>query len=312
MKGILKTVILIFIQKIVWRETMDIRVLQYFLAVAREASITKAAESLNMTQPPLSRQLKELEEELGKQLLIRGNRKVTLTEEGMILRKRAEEMVALMDKTKSEISSSGENISGEIYIGGGETEGMRLIAKIAEKIKTKHPHICYHLFSGNADDVTERLDQGLLDFGILIDPADIKKYDFIKLPTKDRWGLLMRRDHTLAKKQGIKPKDLQGIPLIASRQSLAHNELSGWLGKQYESLHIITTYNLLYNASLMVEENVGCALCLEHIIPEYENSPLCFRPLEPQIEVGLNIVWKKYQVFTKAAEIFLHTLQEEI
>ena len=312
MKGIPKTVILIFIQKIVWRETMDIRVLQYFLAVAREASITKAAESLNMTQPPLSRQLKELEEELGKQLLIRGNRKVTLTEEGMILRKRAEEMVALMDKTKSEISSSGENISGEIYIGGGETEGMRLIAKIAEKIKTKHPHICYHLFSGNADDVTERLDQGLLDFGILIDPADIKKYDFIKLPTKDRWGVLMRRDHTLAKKQGIKPKDLQGIPLIASRQSLAHNELSGWLGKQYESLHIITTYNLLYNASLMVEENVGCALCLEHIIPEYENSPLCFRPLEPQIEVGLNIVWKKYQVFTKAAEIFLHTLQEEI
>ncbi|MDE7423093.1 MAG: LysR family transcriptional regulator [Lachnospiraceae bacterium] len=291
---------------------MDIRVLQYFLAVAREASITKAAEALNMTQPPLSRQLKELEEELGKQLLIRGNRKVTLTEEGMILRKRAEEMVALMDKTKSEISSSGENISGEIYIGGGETEGMRLIAKIAEKIKTKHPHICYHLFSGNADDVTERLDQGLLDFGILIDPADIKKYDFIKLPTKDRWGLLMRRDHTLAKKQGIKPKDLQGIPLITSRQSLAHNELSGWLGKQYESLHIITTYNLLYNASLMVEENVGCVLCLEHIIPEYENSPLCFRPLEPQIEVGLNIVWKKYQVFTKATEIFLHTLQEEI
>lgn len=290
---------------------MDIRVLQYFLAVARESSITKAAESLNMTQPPLSRQLKELEEELGKQLLIRGNRKVTLTEEGMILRKRAEEMVELMEKTKSEVSSSGKNIRGEIYIGGGETEGMRLIAKIAEKMKTKHPHICYHLFSGNADDVTERLDRGLLDFGILIDPADIKKYDFIKLPTKDKWGLLMRRDHPLAGKQGIKPKDLQGIPLIASRQSLAHNELSGWLGKQYGSLHIITTYNLLYNASLMVEENVGCALCLDHIIPEYENSPLCFRPLEPQIEVGLNIVWKKYQVFSSAAEAFLERLRQD-
>ncbi len=290
---------------------MDIRVLQYFLAVAREESITKAAESLNMTQPPLSRQLKELEEELGKQLLIRGNRKVTLTEEGMILRKRAEEMVELMEKTKSEVSSSGKNIRGEIYIGGGETEGMRLIAKIAEKMKTKHPHICYHLFSGNADDVTERLDRGLLDFGILIDPADIKKYDFIKLPTKDKWGLLMRRDHPLAGKQGIKPKDLQGIPLIASRQSLAHNELSGWLGKQYGSLHIITTYNLLYNASLMVEENVGCALCLDHIIPEYENSPLCFRPLEPQIEVGLNIVWKKYQVFSSAAEAFLERLWQD-
>ncbi len=291
---------------------MDIRVLQYFLAVAREASITKAAQSLNMTQPPLSRQLKELEEELGKQLFIRGNRRVTLTEEGMILRKRAEEMVELMEKTKAEVSSSGENISGEIYIGGGETEGIRLIAKAAEKIQRKHPGISYHLFSGNADDVTERLDRGLLDFGILIEPADIKKYDFIRLPTKDRWGLLMRRDHPLAEKNEIQPEDLQGLPLIASRQSLAHNELSGWLGKQYESLQIVTTYNLLYNASLMVEEKVGCALCLDHIIPEYENSPLCFRPLEPQIEVGLDIVWKKYQVFTKPATLFLNTLQEEI
>lgn len=291
---------------------MDIRVLQYFLAVARESSITKAAESLNMTQPPLSRQLKELEEELGKQLLIRGNRKVTLTEEGMILRKRAEEMVELMEKTKSEIISSSENISGAIYIGGGETEGIRLIAKVAEKIQKKHPDISYHLFSGNADDVTERLDQGLLDFGILIEPADIKKYDFIKLPARDRWGLLMRRDHPLATKQAIKPENLQGIPLIASRQSLAHNELSGWLGKQYESLHIVSTYNLLYNASLMVEENVGCALCLDNIIPKYENSPLCFRPLEPQITVGLDIVWKKYQVFTKPATLFLNMLQKEI
>ncbi len=291
---------------------MDIRVLQYFLAVAREASITKAAESLNMTQPPLSRQLKELEEELGKQLLIRGSRRVTLTEEGMILRKRAEEIVELMEKTKAEVSSSSENISGEIYIGGGETEGIRLIAKVAEKIQRKHPDISYHLFSGNADDVTERLDRGLLDFGILIEPADIKKYDFIRLPTKDRWGLLMRKDYPLAEKTTIQPEDLQGIPLIASRQSLAHNELSGWLGKQYDSLHIVTTYNLLYNASLMVEENVGYALCLDHIIPEYENSPLCFRPLEPQIEVGLDIVWKKYQVFTKPATVFLNTLQEEI
>ena len=277
---------------------MDIRVLQYFLAVAREASITKAAESLNMTQPPLSRQLKELEEELGKQLFIRGSRRITLTEEGMILRKRAEEMLELMEKTKIEIS--------------GETEGIRLIAKTAEKIRRKYPGISYHLFSGNAEDVTERLDRGLLDFGILIEPADIKKYDFIKLPAKDRWGLLMRRDHPLAAKSAIEPEDLQGLPLIASRQSLAHNELSGWLGKQYESLQIVTTYNLIYNASLMVEEKVGCALCLDHIIPEYENSPLCFRPLKPLIEVGLDIVWKKYQVLTKSAALFLNALQEEI
>ena len=291
---------------------MDIRVLLYFLAVAREESITKAAEVLHMTQPPLSRQLKDLEDELGKQLFIRGNRKVTLTEEGMILRRRAEEMVELMEKTKSEVSLSNQSIAGDIYIGGGETEGFRIISKAAEKVRIKHPGIRYHLFSGNADDVSERIDRGLLDFGILIEPADIKKYDFIRLPTKNRWGLLMRRDHPLAEKESIAPKDLQGIPLVASRQSIAHNELSGWLGKEYESLNIITTYNLLYNASLMVEENVGCALCLDGIIPEYENSPLCFRTLEPKVEVGLDIVWKKYQIFTKAAEVFLEVLQDEI
>lgn len=291
---------------------MDIRVLQYFLAVAREESITKAAEVLHMTQPPLSRQLKDLEDELGKQLFIRGNRKVTLTEEGMILRRRAEEMVELMEKTKAEVGLSGQSIAGDIYIGGGETEGFRIISKVAEKVRSNHPGIRYHLYSGNADDVSERIDRGLLDFGILIEPADIKKYDFIRLPTKNRWGLLMRRDYPLAEKESIAPKDLQGIPLIASRQSIAHNELSGWLGKEYESLNIITTYNLLYNASLMVEENVGCALCLDGIIPEYENSPLCFRPLEPKVEVGLDIVWKKYQIFAKAAEVFFEVLQGEI
>lgn len=289
---------------------MDIRVLQYFLTVAREGSITKAAETLHMTQPPLSRQLKDLEEELGKQLLIRGNRKVTLTEEGMLLRKRAEEMVELMEKTKMEINSSNRHINGDIYIGGGETGGFRIISKIAEKVRREHQGIHYHLFSGNAADVSERLDQGLLDFGILIEPADIKKYDFIRLPAKDRWGLLMRRDDPLAEKESICPKDLYHLPLIASRQSMAHNELSGWLGREYESLEIAATYNLLFNASLMVEEKVGYALCLDGIIPEYENSLLVFRPLEPKIEAGLNIVWKKYQVFTKASEVFLDKLHQ--
>ena len=291
---------------------MDIRVLQYFLTVAREGNISKAADVLHMTQPPLSRQLKDLEQELGKQLLIRGNRKITLTEDGMLLRKRAEEIVELMEKAKLEICTSNETISGDIHIGGGETEGFSLIARTAERVRQRYPDIHYHLFSGNAEDVSERLDRGLLDFGILIEPADITKYDFIKLPIKNRWGLLMRRDHPLAQKPHITPKDLQNIPLLVSRQSLAHNEFSGWLGKQYHSLNITATYNLLYNASLMVRENLGCALCLEGIIPEYENSPLCFCPLEPQIEVGLDVVWKKYQVFTKAAEVFLEVLQKEI
>ncbi len=291
---------------------MDIRVLQYFLTVAREGNITRAAEILHMTQPPLSRALIDLEQELGKQLLIRGSRKITLTEEGLILRKRAEEMIELMEKTKTEITSSNENVSGDIYIGGGETEGFRIISKAAERVRKNHTGIRFHLFSGNAADVTERLDGGLLDFGILIEPADIRKYDFIRLPAKNKWGLLLRRDHKLAEKEYIVPADLDNIPLIASRQSMAHNELSGWLGKEYESLNIIATYNLLYNVSLMVEENVGCALSIDGIITQHENSPLIFKPLEPKVEVGLNIVWKKYQVFSKAAEVFLKEIQELI
>ncbi|MDE6751450.1 MAG: LysR family transcriptional regulator [Eubacterium sp.] len=291
---------------------MDIRVLNYFLTVAREESISRAAEVLHMTQPPLSRQLKDLETELGKQLLIRGSRKITLTEEGIILRKRAEEMVELFEKTKAEVTSSNEMITGNIFIGGGESEGFRIISRVAEKVRQKYPDIHYHLFSGNADDVSERLDNGLLDFGVLIEPADIKKYDFIKLPAKEQWGLLMRKDDPLAEKKSISPSDLQNIPLIASRQSIAHNELSGWLGREYDSLNIVATYNLLYNASLMVEESVGCALCLNHIIPEYDGSRLCFKPLEPKVEVGLNLVWKKYQVFSKAAELFLQVLHKEI
>lgn len=291
---------------------MDIRVLQYFLTVAREESISKAAEALHMTQPPLSRQLKDLEQELGKQLFIRGSRKVTLTEDGMLLRRRAEELVELMEKTKQELRGSDQEISGDIYIGGGETDGFRLIASVAEAVRKKHPGIHYHLYSGNAEDVSEQLDRGLLDFGILIEPADIKKYDFIKLPAKDRWGLWMRRDHPLAEKDRIAPGDLRDIPLLVSRQSLFHNELSGWLGSPYESLNIVATYNLIYNAGLMVEENVGCALSLDRLRPEYENSPLCFRPLEPRIEVGMDIVWKKYRVFTKAAALFLEALQNEI
>jgi DNA-binding transcriptional LysR family regulator len=291
---------------------MELRVLRYFLAVAREESITGAAEALHVTQPTLSKQLMDLEQELGKKLFIRGNRKITLTEEGMFLRRRAQEIIDLTDKTQAEFQDTGEIISGDIYIGGGETEGMRLVGKVIKRLQAEHPNIRYHLFSGNAIDVSERLDKGLLDFGIFIEPADITKYDFLKLPTTDTWGVLMRKDSSLAAHKTIKPEDLAGLPLLASRQSIAHNDLSGWLGKNYEDLNIVTTYNLLYNASLLVEENVGYALCLDKIVREYDSSVLCFRPLEPRIEVGLDIVWKKYQVFSKAAEKFLEVLQREI
>ena len=292
---------------------MEIRVLRYFLAVAREESISGAAENLHITQPTLSRQLMELEEELGTKLFNRGkkNRKVTLTDEGMRLRRRAEEIVTLTDKTQAEFNSADETISGEIYIGGGETDAMRLIARTAKKLQSSHPHIKYHLFSGNADDVAERLDKGLLDFGIFIEPANMEKYDYIRLPATDTWGLLMRRDSPLAQKESIKAEDLRNIPLITSRQSMVRNVLSGWSGRDFDKLNIAATYNLVYNASLMVAEGFGYALCLDRLVNTATSSELCFKPLEPHLEAYLDIVWKKYQMPSKAAEKFLSQLQKE-
>lgn len=292
---------------------MDIRVLRYFLAIAREESISGAAQVLHMTQPPLSRAMSDLEEEIGKQLFIRGNRKVTLTEDGLLLRKRATEIIELVGKTENELSSTGqEHISGDIYIGGGETDAMRMIARIATDLQKIYPDIKYHLYSGNADDVAERLDKGLLDFGIMIEPADIKKYDYISLPAKDTWGLLMRKDSPLASLDVINPETLWGIPLLISRQSSVSNALSGWMKRDLNQLSIVATYNLIYNASLMVEEGLGYALCLDKLINITGSSNLLFKPLSPTLKVGLNIVWKKYQFFTKASEKFLHCLQESL
>lgn len=293
---------------------MDIRVLRYFLAVVREESISGAAEFLHLTQPTLSRQLMDLEDELGVKLLNRGkkNQRVTLTEEGMLLRRRAEEIVALTDKTISEFDTSRDIISGDIYIGGGETNAMRLIARVGKKLQAQYPFIRYHLFSGNADDVAERLDKGLLDFGLFIEPASMERYNYLRLPDTDTWGLLMRKDNTLAAKESIRAEDLENIPLIVSRQSMVHNELSGWSGSNVDKLNIVATYNLIYNASLMVDEGFGYALCLDRLVFSADNNNFCFRPLEPRLEAHVDIAWKKYQVFSKAAEKFLEALQDEL
>ncbi len=289
---------------------MEVRVLRYFLAVAREESISGAAESLHLTQPTLSRQLMDLEAELGRKLLIRGSRKVTLTEEGVLLRKRAEEILDLMEKTRSELCETDEaDITGDIYIGGGETDAMRLIARTAKELQAAYPRIRYHLYSGNGEDVSERLDKGLLDLGILVEPFDMKKYDSIQLPATDIWGVLMRKDSPLAEKEHIQPEDLWELPLLTSRQTMAQKELMAWLGKGREELHIVSTYNLIYNASLMVEEGLGYALSLDRLINTTGDSALCFRPLRPKLEVGLDIVWKKYQVFSPATAKFLERLQ---
>lgn len=290
---------------------MELRVLQYFLAVAREQSVSGAAEYLHLSQPTLSRQLKDLEENLGKQLFIRGNRKITLTEEGMILRKRAEEILDLVQKTEREITLNDEVVAGDIYIGAGETDAIRILAKAARQLQEKHPGIRVHISSGDSADVTEELDKGLIDFGILFDPKDLSKYNYLNVPQKDTWGVLMRRDAPLAEKDTIRPEDLWDKPLILSRQHREGSALSMWMGKSEAELNIVATYSLLYNGSILVDEGVGYAITLDKII-NTKGSDLCFRPLSPTLQAGLCIVWKKYQVFTKAAELFLHTLQSNL
>lgn len=293
---------------------MEIRVLRYFLAIAREGSITNAANFLHVTQPTLSRQIRDLEEELGQKLFTRGSHSMTLTAEGMILRKRAEEIISMVDKTEAEFNSMENVVSGDIYIGGGETDAIKLVAQIAYELRTNYPGIHYHLYSGNSEDVTERLDKGLLDFGILIQPADISKYDYIDIPARDTWGVVMRKDSPLAEKETIRKEDLLGVPLICSRQAISGdrrgNEFAAWFGEDYDKLDIVTTFNLVYNAAIMVEAGVGYAVTIDKIANTTESSTLCFRPLEPRLESGLNIIWKKYQVFSSAAELFLEKLRD--
>lgn len=291
---------------------MEIRLLKYFLAVTKAGSISKAAETLHLTQPTLSRQLKNLEEQLNTTLFIRGNKSITLTNDGVLLHKRAEEILMLVEKTEKDFLSNNDIISGDIYIGCGETDAMRIIARIIKKLQSDYPHVKVHLFSGNADDITEKLDEGLLDFCVLIEPADIRKYDFIQLQIKDQWGLLMHNNSKLASKDVITSSDLLNIPLLTSRQTLVSNQISGWFGSDFEKLNIVATYNLIYNASLMVEEGLGSALCLNKLINTTGNSNLCFRPLSPKLDCFLDIVWKKNHIFSSAALNFLKRLKEEI
>lgn len=291
---------------------MEVRVLRYFLAIAREGSITGAAHSLHLTQPTLTRQLQDLEKDLNQQLFIRGKHNITLTPEGMILRKRAQEIIDMVEKTEAEFRSISDIISGDIYIGGGETDSMKYIAEIIKEIQTNYPDVKFHIQSGNAEDITEKLDKGLLDFGILIQPVDLSKYDHITLPEKDVWGVVMRKDSPLAKKKSIRLEDLKGLPLLNSRQATrktsSKNEFIEWFQGEYENMNTVATFNLVYNAAVMVKKGVGYAITLDKLVDI--SNELCFRPLCPRLESGLDIVWKKYQVFSPAAKLFLEKLQE--
>lgn len=291
---------------------MELRILRSFLAVVREQSICGAARALHITQPSLSRQIMELEEEVGGKLFERGNKKITLTEQGILLHKRAGQIMELVQKTQQEMASTGEDVSGVIYVGAGETQAFRVIATSLKDLMEQYPCIHFHLYSGNSEDVMERLDKGLLDFGLFIEPYDVTKYNCLRLPLADRWGVLMRKDSPLAALDAIRAEDLWSVPLISSRQALDGGQLSSWLKIAPEKLRIVGTYNLLFNASLMVESGAGYALCLEGIVNISERSKLCFRPLAPALISYVDVVWKKNQIFSRPSELLLAKLREYV
>ncbi|MBO5164608.1 MAG: LysR family transcriptional regulator [Ruminococcus sp.] len=290
---------------------MDIRVLKYFLTVAREQSYSIAAERLFLSQPTLSRQIKELEEELGKTLFIRSNKGVTLTEEGMILRKRAEEIVELLDKAEQEVKNSSDSVSGKVYIGAGETYAIKLIADTAKKLQSDHPDIQYSIYSADSADVLERLDKGLIDFGMIFQSYDSTKYEGLEIPLKDTFGVLMRKDMPLAEKEIIKLSDLKGKPLIVPRQPNHSIQLSEKIGIAEDDINIAAEYNLVYNGSVMAAEGIGYCLCFDRLI-NTEGGNMCFKPIVPKVEATCTFVWKRYTVFTKAASLFLSQFREDI
>ncbi|MBW5396236.1 LysR family transcriptional regulator [Brachyspira pilosicoli] len=291
---------------------MEIRVLKYFLTTIREGNITKAAKYLNLTQPNLSRQINMLERDIGHKLFERKHNNIILTPEGILLKKRAEEIINMVDKTRAEFNFTDKVIAGDIFIGAGETWAMSLVASVMKDVQNDYPHIRYNIYSGNFQDITEKLDKGLLDFGLLIDPADLSKYDYLKIPLKDTWGLAMRKDSPLSNKKNITKKDLLNIPLIISRQvietEIEDNDFSRWFSDTFDNLNITATYNLIYNALIMVSEGMGYALCLDKLIDNMYHKNICFIPLKPKLESGINIVWKKNQEFSRASKIFLDRL----
>lgn len=291
---------------------MEIRVLQYFLAVVQEETISKASEVLHITQPTLSRQLRDLEEELGKKLFHRGSKKISLTEEGILLRQRAEEIIALVDKTKKEITVDDEVIAGDIFIGAGEARTLKVIVKAMKKMNELYPQVHFHLYSGNGPDIMEKAESGLIDFGLITKQDQMNEYNHMEVPTCHQWGVLMKKDDPLATKDYIQLGDLKDKNLIVSNETYNNPQLIEWVNNDLDHLKIVSTYTLLYNATLMVEEGLGYAICFDRLINTTGSSPLCFKPLHPQISVDYYFIWKKYKVLNKQSQYFLDLVKEEI
>ena len=290
---------------------MEIRVLRYFLETAREGNMTKAAERLFISQPTMSKQLKELENELGAKLFIRSNYSIRLTEAGMLLRDRAEDILSLVDKTEAEFKSLEETNSGDIFVGAPESEAMSLFAEAVHTLQKNYPRIRCNIYSGNLSDVCERLDKGLLDFAIVMSYVDLSKYNYLELPMKDTWRILMRKDDPLTGKSSFAASDLDKLPLICSRQWI-DQESPRWLGAAAKDMNIVATYNLVFNGSVMVRAGMGYAVVLDKLVNTGEESDLTFIPLSGVPQTEMYVIWRKYQTFTPIAHLLLQELKTRL
>lgn len=290
---------------------MEIRVLRYFLEIARQGNMTRAAETLHVSQPTLSKQMKDLEQELGRKLFQRGSFSVSLTDEGMLLRKRAEDILALVDKTTDEFDALNEITGGVVNIGCAESYLIKYLAQAIKDFKQSYPLFHYNLTSGNTEQVVERLNKGLIDLAVIVEPPNLSRYNYLEVPEVDTWGVVMRKDAPLAQKETISVDDLIGLNLICSSQAM-QVDIPRWCGEKADLLTITGTLNLVYNGAVFVKEGLGYLLSFDHLANTGSDSKLCFRPLSPPLTTKMYIIWKKYQVFTPIAELFLEELKREL
>lgn len=287
---------------------MEIRVLRYFLAVVREESITKAAEALHITQPTLSRQLSQMEEEVGVRLFDRGTRKIKLTNEGILLRRRAEEILQLVDMTERELIEQDEQVEGKISIGCGEIAAVRMLSELIRTFREKYTRVSFDIFTATADLVKEQMDKGLLDIGLLLEPVDMEKYDFIRLNMKENWGVLMRPDDPLAEKEYVTAEDLLPLPLILPRRMNVQSELASWFGDYYGKINVVFTSNLSTNGAVMVDAGLAYSLVIEGV-SLWDQSKITYRPLFPVLTATSVLAWKRGQPFSPATTKFINQIK---
>lgn len=289
---------------------MEVRVLRYFLTVVREESITKAAEVLHITQPTLSRQLAQMEEALGVKLFVRGTRKIFLTNSGLLLRRRAEEILELVDKTEKELGAQDENVEGVVSVGCGDIGAVQLIPGLIREFNHKYPHVSFDLYTATADHVRERMDRGLTDIGILLEPVTVDKYDFVRLPVREEWVVAMHPDAPLAAKEAVTAEDLAGVPLILPHRMSVRSRLANWFGDDYGKLQVLFTSNLPSNSSVMVHNRLAYSLIIKGSVSFWDQEKITCRPLSPELYATSVMAWKRQQPFGAAAEKFIEYVRE--